>query len=172
MVFIQSSTTCGIRNWFLRISSASGLIGRVWNIPQCIRSLPSLVTQLTHAVVKSFSVCYIPVSDRSFLIGIATFIGGSDPQLYEGDFTYVDVTRKDYWQFKLDGISFDSNEYCKGGCQAYVIEEHFSNQCNAFLFRIADSGTSLLVGPTKEIADLNNKIGATPIPGGEVRKIL
>jgi cathepsin D len=45
-------------------------------------------------------------------------IGGSDPDLYEGDFTYVDVTRKDYWQFKLDGISFNTHEYCKGGCQA------------------------------------------------------
>jgi cathepsin D len=76
--------------------------------------------------------------------------GGSDPTLYEGDFTYVDVTRKDYWQFKLDGISFSSNEYCKGGCQA-----------------IADTGTSLLVGPKDEIASLNSKLGAFPIPGGE-----
>ncbi|CAF3319705.1 unnamed protein product [Rotaria socialis] len=76
--------------------------------------------------------------------------GGSDPDLYEGDFTYVDVTRKDYWQFKLDGIAFDSNEYCKGGCQA-----------------IADTGTSLLVGPKAEIASLNAKLGAIPIPGGE-----
>jgi hypothetical protein len=34
---------------------------------------------------------------------------------------------------------------------------------------IADSGTSLLVGPPVEIANLNAKLGATPLPGGEVR---
>lgn len=76
--------------------------------------------------------------------------GGSDPELFEGEFTYVDVTRKDYWQFKLDGISINANQYCKGGCQA-----------------IADTGTSLLVGPKSEIASLNSKLGAIPIPGGE-----
>ncbi|CAF1226511.1 unnamed protein product, partial [Didymodactylos carnosus] len=76
--------------------------------------------------------------------------GGSDPQLYEGEFTYVDVTRKDYWQFKLDGISLGDRKYCDGGCQA-----------------IADTGTSLLVGPSDEIASLNSKIGAIPIVGGE-----
>jgi len=46
------------------------------------------------------------------------FLGGSDPELFEGEFTYADVTRKDYWQFKLDGISVNTNQYCQGGCQA------------------------------------------------------
>ncbi len=35
---------------------------------------------------------------------------------------------------------------------------------------IADTGTSLLVGPKAEIASLNSKLGAFPIPGGEVRQ--
>lgn len=37
-----------------------------------------------------------------------------------------------------------------------------------FSFSIADTGTSLLVGPKAEIASLNSKLGAIPIPGGEV----
>jgi hypothetical protein len=45
-----------------------------------------------------------------------------------------------------------------------------SNQSflNLIIFSIADTGTSLLVGPKSEIASLNSKLGAFPIPGGEV----
>lgn len=49
------------------------------------------------------------------------------------------VTREGYWQFKMDGLKVPGTKApCKGGCQA-----------------IADSGTSLLVGPVDEIAEIN-----------------
>ncbi|XP_057317585.1 lysosomal aspartic protease-like [Hydractinia symbiolongicarpus] len=78
-------------------------------------------------------------------------LGGTDPAHYVGDFTYTPVTTKGYWQFKMDKIVANGEPmFCQNGCQA-----------------IADTGTSLIAGPTTEIEKLNHMIGATPIVGGE-----
>lgn len=78
-------------------------------------------------------------------------LGGVDPDYYTGEFNYVPVTRKGYWQFKMDQVMINNEPmFCVDGCQA-----------------IADTGTSLLAGPSKEVEKLNHMIGATPILGGE-----
>jgi phytepsin len=59
--------------------------------------------------------------------------GGVDPKHFKGNHTYVPVSRKGYWQFNMGDLLIDghSTGFCAKGCAA-----------------IADSGTSLLAGPT------------------------
>lgn len=71
--------------------------------------------------------------------------GGVDPKHFTGEHTYVPVTREGYWEFNMGDFLIDgkSTGYCAAGCAA-----------------IADSGTSLLAGPSAIVTEINHAIGA------------
>ncbi|KAL5578779.1 hypothetical protein UlMin_011221 [Ulmus minor] len=83
--------------------------------------------------------------------------GGVDPSHFKGKHTYVPVTRKGYWQFDMGDVLIGGKPtgYCRGGCAA-----------------IADSGTSLLVGPTTVIAMINDAIGASGVVSKECKAVV
>lgn len=83
--------------------------------------------------------------------------GGVDPKHYKGKHTYVPVTRKGYWQFDMGDflIGNHSTGVCEGGCAAIV-----------------DSGTSLLVGPTPIVTEINQAIGAEGIVSAECKEVV
>ncbi|CAN1243022.1 Aspartic proteinase A1 [Linum perenne] len=83
--------------------------------------------------------------------------GGVDPNHFVGEHTYVPVTQKGYWQFDMGDVLVDgkSTGFCSGGCAA-----------------IADSGTSLLAGPTTIIAEVNHAIGATGVASQECKAVI
>jgi cathepsin D len=76
-------------------------------------------------------------------------LGGYDPSHITGDLHWVPLTRDGYWQFQMAALSINHESYC--------------TNCAA----IADTGTSLLAGPTEAVKKINKAIGATTIAQGE-----
>ncbi|XAR65670.1 Phytepsin [Bertholletia excelsa] len=83
--------------------------------------------------------------------------GGVDPNHYKGTHTYVPVTQKGYWQFDMDDVLVGGKPtgHCGSGCSA-----------------IADSGTSLLAGPTTVITMINHAIGASGVVSQECKAVV
>lgn len=83
-------------------------------------------------------------------------LGGVDPSHYTGDFTYVPLTNETYWEFNVDSFSLaGGSTYCAGQCRA-----------------IADTGTSLIAGPSAIIKQINAEIGAIGVFTGECDQLI
>lgn len=72
--------------------------------------------------------------------------GGSDPAYYHGNLIYVPISKPGYWQFHAQEITVPAFNIsvCKNGCEM-----------------VADTGTSLMQGPSAEVATINKAIGST-----------
>ncbi|XP_078514909.1 pepsin A-like [Lissotriton helveticus] len=90
------------------------------------------------------------LSSNSAVGSVVTF-GGYEPSYYSGSLNWVPVSSEGYWQINLDSITINGNVVaCNGGCQAIV-----------------DTGTSLIAGPSTDIANIQKDIGATLNADGE-----
>lgn len=77
--------------------------------------------------------------------GSELFLGGTNRELYQGNFTYVSVTKEGYWQVTLNGIVLD-------GRKVFSATE-----------AIIDTGSTLILGPAEAVAAIYGRIpGASP----------
>jgi hypothetical protein len=78
-------------------------------------------------------------------------LGGTDPNYYTGDITYVPLSAATYWEIKLDDFVVDGQSYV-------TATEHKA---------IVDSGTSILTGPAEEVSKIASALGGKEIVPGE-----
>ncbi|KAJ3585908.1 hypothetical protein NHX12_012315 [Muraenolepis orangiensis] len=74
----------------------------------------------------------------------AVVFGGIEANYYSGEIVWIPLTSATYWQIQMDSVTINGNMVaCAGGCQAII-----------------DTGTSLIVGPSSDIGNMNAWVGA------------
>ncbi|KYN16999.1 Lysosomal aspartic protease [Trachymyrmex cornetzi] len=128
-----------------------GILGMGYLEISSKRMTPVFINMIEQGLVELpvFSIYINRHVNPLYAVGGELILGGSNFARYEGEFTYVNVTRKGYWQFTMDKVQIGGSTVCANGCQAVI-----------------DTGTSTLVGPSWDIATINEQIGVIA-PNGE-----
>jgi len=141
-LFAEVDDTSGLGVGY-RLGKFDGILGLAW--PAI--SVDGVPTPLEAMVASLDEPCF------AFALGDEAdgelVLGGVDDSKYTGEFAYVPLSEKSYWQVALDSLSV-SNASMTSATKAIV-----------------DSGTSLLAGPTDDVKAIAKAVGATPSIAGE-----
>jgi len=145
-VFAEATKEPGIAFMF---SKFDGILGLGYNTISVDKVTPVFYNMVSQKLVSQPVFSFWLNRNLTGKVGGELTFGGADPKHYEGNFTWLPVTRQGYWQFDMSDVKVAGKSI--GVCGA--------KGCPA----IADSGTSLIAGPAEIIKGLNAKIGALGI---------
>ncbi|CAL0309092.1 unnamed protein product [Lupinus luteus] len=153
-IFIEATKEPGVTFVAAKFDGILGLGFQEISVGNAVPVWYSMVQQgLVKEPVFSFWLNRKPEEEQ----GGEIVFGGVDPAHFKGEHTYVPVTRKGYWQFDMEDVLIGGKPtgYCAKDCSA-----------------IADSGTSLLAGPTAVITMINQAIGASGVASQECKSVV
>jgi len=141
------------------VAQFDGIMGLAFQSISVDGVVPVFYNMMSQGLVSQSLFAFWLNRDESDSNGGEMTLGGMDPSHYTGPITYIPLTNETYWEFKLDDILLGGQSlgYCPG-----------SQGCHA----IADTGTSLLAGPSDVVTQLNAKLGATGVLSEECEQIV
>lgn len=133
------------------VAAFDGIMGMAFETISVDHVTPVWYNILDQGLVQDAVFSFWLSKDATATPGGELFLGGIDKSRYTGDITYVPLTSETYWEFKMDQVLLSGASL--GWCP--------SSGCPA----IADTGTSLITGPTDLINALNEELGAIVLLG-------
>ena len=131
-----------------KLGKFDGILGMAFPILS-VNSVPTpfenmVDQQLVDQGIFSFYLSNCRADDGELLLG------GTNPDHYSGDITYVSLDQETYWHIVLDDVQVSG--------ESFIDDNHKA---------IVDSGTSILTGPPDEVAKIAASIGAKEFINGE-----
>eukprot|EP00117_Sycon_ciliatum_P027354 scpid33341/ scgid22239/ Cathepsin D len=144
---VFGETTYFVSDMFAH-SQADGLLGLAFKMISADHVTPFFRNLINSGAVQNGSFAFYLANDGDSTSGGELLLGGTDPAHYTGAFNYVNLISESWWLFNMAGGSFGSTPICQGGCTA-----------------IADTGTSMIVGPQQDVSAILQAINAYPAQG-------
>ena len=144
ITFAEVDNVSGLGLGYL-LGKFDGILGLAFQSISVDNTIP-VFTQLVNNGVLNSDVFSFYLADNA---NGELVIGGYNPKHFTGNLQWVDLSSETYWQISVSKFMFNGKSV--------------STTLNA----IVDSGTSLIAGPSKDVAAIATLLGATPVTGGE-----
>ncbi|KAM9856034.1 pepsin A-like [Aulostomus maculatus] len=134
---------------FMAHMAADGILGLAFQSIASDNVVPVFYNMVKQNLVpQPFFSVYLSSHSQQ---GSEVIFGEVDSSHYTGQVTWIPLSSATYWQIKMDSVTINGQTVaCAGGCQAII-----------------DTGTSLIVGPTNDINNMNAWVGASTNQYGE-----